>query len=98
MVAATLARSVWNLSPSFVRRVRHEKPVPTQPLPRAAGPHVTARYPNHVWSVDRTRVWRWHLWPTWASVAVDHYSRMVTAVCRPACSRAALARRKYFAE
>ena len=42
---------------------------------------IVARYPNHVWSVDRTRVWRWHIWPTWAFVAVDHFSRMVTAVC-----------------
>ena len=40
-----------------------------------------ARYPNHVWSVDRTRVWRWHIWPTWTLAAVDHFSRMVTAVC-----------------
>ena len=42
---------------------------------------IVARYPNHVWSVDRTRVWRWHIWPTWTLVAVDHFSRMVTAVC-----------------
>jgi transposase InsO family protein len=40
---------------------------------------VVAQYPNHVWSVDRTRVWRWGLWPTWVLVAVDHHSRMVTA-------------------
>ena len=40
---------------------------------------VVARYPNHVWSVDRTRVWRWGVWPTWVLVAVDHHSRMVTA-------------------
>ena len=26
---------------------------------------IVARYPNHVWSVDRTRVLRWGLWPTW---------------------------------
>jgi len=26
-------------------------------------------------------VWRWQVWPTWAFVAVDHYSRMATAVC-----------------
>jgi transposase len=25
---------------------------------------IIARYPNDVWSVDRTRVWRWHVWPT----------------------------------
>jgi transposase InsO family protein len=42
---------------------------------------IIARYPNHVWSVDRTRVWRWRIWPTWTLVAVDHYSRMVTTAC-----------------
>ncbi|MGD0113557.1 MAG: DDE-type integrase/transposase/recombinase, partial [Armatimonadota bacterium] len=64
-----------------------------RPRPEASAPAVAqvkdpvtprqiiARYPNHVWSVDRTRVWRWHIWPTWAFVAVDHFSRMVTAVC-----------------
>ena len=41
---------------------------------------IIARYPNHVWSVDRTRVLRWGLWPTWALVAIDHYSRAVMAV------------------
>jgi len=42
---------------------------------------IVARYPNHVWSVDRTRVWRWHIWPTWVLVGIDHYSRMVTTTC-----------------
>ena len=41
---------------------------------------IVARYPNHVWSVDRTRVLRWGLWPTWVLVAIDHYSRAVMAV------------------
>jgi len=41
---------------------------------------IVARYPNHVWSVDRTRVWRWGLWPTWVLVAIDHFSRAVMAV------------------
>ena len=42
---------------------------------------IIARYPNHVWSVDRTRVWRWLIWPTWALVAIDHFSRKVVASC-----------------
>ena len=41
---------------------------------------IVARYPNLVWSVDRTRVLRWGLWPTWVLVAIDHYSRAVMAV------------------
>ena len=42
---------------------------------------IVARYPNHVWSADRTRFWRWRIWPTWALVAIDHFSRKVVAWC-----------------
>ncbi len=38
---------------------------------------IVARYPNHVWSVDRARVLRWGIWPIWVLVAIDHYSRKV---------------------
>jgi len=31
----------------------------------AAPRQIVARYPNHVSSVDRTRVLRWRIWPTW---------------------------------
>jgi transposase InsO family protein len=41
---------------------------------------IVARCPNHVWSVDRTRVMRWGIWPTWVLVAIDHFSRAVMAV------------------
>jgi len=44
---------------------------------KASSRQIVARYPNHVWSVDRTRVWSWGLWPTWVLVAVDHFSRAV---------------------
>ena len=42
---------------------------------------IIARYPNHVWSVDRTRVLRWGIWPTWVLVAIHHFSRRVVACC-----------------
>jgi transposase InsO family protein len=45
----------------------------------AAPREIVARYPNHVWSVDRTRVLRWGLWPTWVLVAIDHFSRAIMA-------------------
>lgn len=55
-----------------------------QPVPAPLEPkQVVARYPGHVWSVDRTRVYLWGLWPTWVLVAIDHYSRKVMAVSRP---------------
>jgi putative transposase len=42
---------------------------------------LVSRYPNHVWSVDRTREWRWRVWPTWVLVAIDHFSQKVVACC-----------------
>jgi len=42
---------------------------------------IVARCPNHVWSADRTRVWRWGVLPTWVLAAIDHYSRKAVAVC-----------------
>jgi transposase InsO family protein len=57
--------------------------------PEAQPRQIVARYPNHVWSVDRTRVWRWRVWPTWTLVAVDHCSRMVTTACALAGPNAA---------
>jgi transposase InsO family protein len=77
------------LAASTVRNILlRPKPRPAGTPAEAAGKpqekqprQIVARYPNHVWSVDRTRVWRWGVWPTWVLVAVDHFSRMVTAVC-----------------
>jgi putative transposase len=63
-----------------------------RPRPEAATPapaeakqfekpkEIVARHPNHVWSVDRTRVFRWGIWPTWVLVAIDHFSRAVMTV------------------
>jgi putative transposase len=42
---------------------------------------IVARYPNHVWSLDRTRVMRWGIFPTWVLAAIDHYSRKVMVLC-----------------
>ena len=41
---------------------------------------IPAWRPNHVWSVDRTIVYRWGLWPTHVLVAIDHFSRKVVCV------------------
>jgi len=55
-------------------------PAPAQAKEAEKPRQIIARYPNHVWSVDRTRVWRWGIWPTWLLVAIDHFSRAVMAV------------------
>ena len=76
------------LAASTVRNILlRPKPRP-EGTPAAAGKpeekqprQIVARYPNHVWSVDLTRVWRWRVWPTWVLVTIDHFSRKVVACC-----------------
>jgi transposase InsO family protein/transposase-like protein len=50
---------------------------PTPAVPR----QVVACYPNRVWSVDRTVVLRWSLWPTWVLVAIDPFFHRIVACC-----------------
>ncbi len=86
-----IAMAAWGLgvfvAASTVRNILlRPRPPQSSPEPAAvkqeAKPRqIVARYPNHVWSVDRTRVWRWHVWPSWVLVAIDHFSRKVVAVC-----------------
>ena len=40
---------------------------------------IPAWYPNHVWSVDTTRVLCWGFWPIHIFVVIDHFSRKVMA-------------------
>jgi transposase InsO family protein/transposase-like protein len=85
-----MAMTVWALgvfiSATTVRDILlRPKPEASSPAPaqaeRSATPReIVARHPNHVWSVDRTRVMRWGIWPTWVLVAIDHFSRAVMAV------------------
>ena len=77
------------LAASTVRNILlRPRPQPKgAPAAAAGGPEerkprqIVAHYPNHVWSVDRTRVWRWRIWPSWVLVAIDHFSRKVVASC-----------------
>jgi transposase len=44
--------------------------------PRPDSQHtIRAPYPNSTWSIDKTSVLRWGLWPVHIFVAVDHFSR-----------------------
>ena len=75
-VAASTVRNV------LLRTKPRTAPAAAKQAAQEQGPRqIVARYPNHVWRVDRTRLWRWGIWPTWLLVAVDHFSRRVTAVC-----------------
>jgi len=78
------------LSASTVRNIpQRPKPrnTPTTPVtptekteekPEARS--IPASYPNHVWSVDTTKVLCWGLWPIQVLVAIDHFSRKVVCV------------------
>jgi transposase InsO family protein len=44
---------------------------------------IPAWYPNHVWSVDTTKVRCWRLWTIQVLVAIDHFSRKVVCVAPP---------------
>ena len=77
------------LAASTVRNIL-QRPYPPGEASTASNPTVDhddeasrpipAWYPNHVWSVDRTIVLRWGLWPTYVLVAIDHYSRKIVCV------------------
>ena len=86
-----IANTIWLLgvfvSASTVRDVLlrprpRTAPAATKVNTAPAAPReIVARYPNHVWSVDRTRVLRWGIWPTWVLIAIDHFSRQLVACC-----------------
>ena len=86
-----MAMTVWVLgvfiSATTVRdillrpRPKTSTPLPVQAKCSVKPRQIIARYPNHVWSVDRTRVWRWGVWPTWVLVVIDHFSRKIVACC-----------------
>jgi transposase InsO family protein len=85
-----IAMALWAigvfLAPSTVRDILL-RPRPQEPLPaaqsarkrRRCSVRITATSPNQTWSLDRTRVWRWGIWPTWVLVAVDHFSRKLVS-------------------
>jgi transposase InsO family protein len=75
-VSATTVRDIL-LRPRPKRSAPEAACAKPEPKPR----EIVASYPNHVWSVDRTRVWRWGVWPAWALVSIDHFSRRVVASC-----------------
>jgi transposase InsO family protein len=77
------------LSASTVRNIL-QRPKPRDTPASAAKPQKTeekpesrsipAWYPNHVWSVDTTKVRCWGRWPIHVLVAIDHFSRKVVCV------------------
>jgi transposase InsO family protein len=76
------------IAASTVRNVM-SRPIPPpesvnaadKPTEQQAARPIPASYPNHVWSIDRTSVLRWGLWPIHILVAIDHFSRKVVTVC-----------------
>ncbi len=77
------------LAASTVRNIlgRPQPAGPASPICRRAmdpeeqsNRSILAWYPNHVWSVDRTIVYRWRFWPTHVLLAIDHFSRKIVCV------------------
>jgi transposase InsO family protein len=78
------------LSASTVRNIlQRPKPRNTPTAPSATTEQteekpearsIPASYPNHVWSIDTTKVLCWGLWPIHVLVAIDHFSRKVICV------------------
>jgi len=74
------------LSASTVRNIL-QRPKPSNAPTSATTPGKTeekpearcipAWYPNHVWSIDTTKVRCWGLWTIQVLVAIDHFSRKV---------------------
>lgn len=54
LIARTLLRGGWRVSPETVRRIRRERPI-AGPAD-ARGTSVMARQPNHVWLIDLTSI------------------------------------------
>jgi transposase InsO family protein len=88
-IALTLGSLGIFLAASTVRNIlRRPSPKPAREGTIGVGEEeqqtprqIVAWQPNHVWSVDRTRVWRWRVWPTWVLAAIDHHSRRIMALC-----------------
>lgn len=78
---------------NILQRVRL-KPVSSQGVVSAGeaeqwtARRIVAQYPDHEWSVDRTRVWRWHVCATRVLAPTDHHSRRIIALCPLAGSNA----------
>jgi len=77
------------LAASTVRNIlQRPKPrsTPTSAAPaektdeKAQSRHIPASHPNHVWSIDTTKVLCWGLWPIEVLMAIDHFSRKVMCV------------------
>ena len=78
------------LSASTVRNIlQRPKPRNTPTTPAATtektaekpeARSIPAWYPNHVWSVDTTKVRCWGLWTIQVLVAIDHFSRKIVCV------------------
>jgi transposase InsO family protein len=77
------------LSASTVRNIlQRPKPpdtpaspaTPEKPQEKPESHSIPAWYPNHVWSVDTTKVRCWGLWTIQVLVAIDHFSHKVVCV------------------
>lgn len=79
-LAASTVRNILNRPKPRVTP-GHSSHVAGEHQDQETGRSICAFYPNHVWSIDRTQVSLWGLWPTYVLIAIDHFSRKVVCVC-----------------
>ncbi len=80
-IAGVLARMAVRCSRSTVQRVLRNprRPEPEDVAVTRHASSLLARYPNHVWMIDFTRLKRC-LGPIWVGAVIDAYSRRVLAI------------------
>jgi putative transposase len=75
------ASTVRNILQRLKPRNTPASPAPAEkPQEKTEYRSVPASYPNHVWSIDTTKVPCWGLWPIQVLVVIDHFSRKVVCI------------------
>ncbi|MHC4329167.1 MAG: DDE-type integrase/transposase/recombinase [Planctomycetota bacterium] len=77
-ISASTVRNILNRPKP--RKAPVSPTVPKKTEGKTESRSIPAWYPNHVWSVDTTRVLYWRLWPIHICVVIDHFSRKVMSV------------------
>ncbi|UCE50350.1 MAG: DDE-type integrase/transposase/recombinase [Phycisphaerales bacterium] len=76
-ISASTARNVLNRPKPRKTPDSSAKPKKTEDIKERS---IPTWYPNHVWSIDTTRVLYWGMWPIQICVVIDHFSRKVMSV------------------
>jgi len=76
-ISASTVRNILNRPKPRKTPGSSAKPKKTEDIKERS---IPAWYPNHVWSIDTTKVLCWGFWPIHICVVIDHFSRRVMSV------------------